>query len=130
MVSVCYSLLTMLLISTLIHLSTHTHTHTHTHTKPPRTVCIHQCCFSPENAQLKLTTSDNRPPLFHSFYSVACYGSRRVVTYHVIPGNPLVEYLVCRSVQDCINMREVLLSLTSTFTDLGEQLASLILPLD
>ncbi|XP_019856845.1 PREDICTED: uncharacterized protein LOC109585286 [Amphimedon queenslandica] len=45
-----------------------------------RTVCIHSCCFSPENAQFQILNYDH----FCSFYSVARHGDRRVVTFHIV----------------------------------------------
>ena len=51
-----------------------------------RTVCIHDCHFSPENAQLQLM----RGVQLHSFFSAAKHGERRVIAYHVIPATEKV----------------------------------------
>ena len=69
-----------------------------------RTVCIHSCCFSPENAQFQIVNYNQ----VCSFYSVARHNGRRVVVFHIIlpPSyssceedikkcNDLVELLKC-----------------------------------
>ena len=72
-----------------------------------RTVCIHSCCFSPENAQFQIVDYNQ----VCSFYSVARHNGRRVVVFHIIlpPSysscekdikkcNDLVELLKCFNV--------------------------------
>ena len=87
-----------------------------------RTVCVHDCRFSPENAQLQLL----RGVQFHSFFSAAKHGTRRVVSYHVIPANPSVELSVRECIQCCSTLGELLTKLSYCFPEVGQHLLRLI----
>ena len=52
-----------------------------------RTVCIHNSCFSPENAQMQLTHTEG----VITFFSVARTDSRKVISFHVVCGSEGVE---------------------------------------
>ena len=87
-----------------------------------RTVCVHDCRFSPENTQLQLS----RGVQFHSFFSAAKHGTRRVVSYHVIPANPSVELSVRECIQCCSTLGELVTKLSYSFPEVGQHLLHLI----
>ena len=90
-----------------------------------RTVCIHDCHFSPENAQLQLM----RGVQLHSFFSAAKHGERRVIAYHVIPATEKVEQTLRQCLVNCTTMRELLTEISYSFPDVGQKILDLISPL-
>jgi hypothetical protein len=72
-----------------------------------RTVSIHSCYISPENAQVQCI--DGSP--FCSFYSAAVCGTRKVVTFHVIPLNQCEEDKITDSITNSTTLNELLLKL-------------------
>ncbi len=95
-----------------------------------RTVSIHSCCFSPENAQLMLQYCPMNG--FHSFFSVArsTEGSgKRVIALNIIPSSFSIEQEVRKSVQECINLNQLLTMLNATYPEIGPKVLSLVTPL-
>lgn len=98
-----------------------------------RTVCIHNSCFSPENAQLQLLPPDNPQSLsddLHTFYSAARHGDRRVAAFHIVPGSESIEADIKRAIVDGGNFLEgVLSSLSDVCPGMANQLKYLLAPL-
>lgn len=90
-----------------------------------RTVCVHGCCFSPENAQLQLQSGCQ----LHTFFSAAKHENRRVCTYHIIPASDEVELTLRNSISKCTTVGNLLTELHCWFPEVGQKLFNLILPL-
>ena len=70
-----------------------------------RTVCIHSCHFSPENAQLQLLGDQQ----LHTFFSAARDGGqRRVVALHLVPGFGGLEERLREGLGGCSTLTELL----------------------
>ena len=98
-----------------------------------RTVCIHSCCFSPDNAQLQLLSLPDEK-LFDGqlfvFFSVAMHGGRKVITFHAIPSSTAAE----TSLKEIITksgdtLGDLLASLSGMFPLLTNKLQHLLTPL-
>lgn len=50
------------------------------------------------------------------------------MAYHVVPGSQLVEELVRRTIGDCWDLRQLLLSFASVFPSVGEKIINLVVP--
>ena len=89
-----------------------------------RTVCVHSCHFSPENAQLQLMQNQQ----VHTFFSAARHGSRRVVALHLVPGAGEVEEGLRRGLGNCSTLRDLLLHLSRVSPSSTEIVKDLIIP--
>ena len=98
-----------------------------------RTVCIHNCCFSPENAQLQLLSLPDEE-LFDGqlfvFFSVARHGERKVITFHAVPNSTVAE----KSLKEAIrksgdSLANLMTSLSGVFPLLTSKLEHLLTPL-
>lgn len=93
------------------------------HYLEPRTVCIHSCHFSPENAQLQLLPHQQ----IHTFFSVARHGTRRVVTLHLVPGSDNLEETLRERLRDCFTLSHLLLQLATIIPSSTDIIRQLIL---
>lgn len=93
----------------------------------PRTVCIHNSCFSPENAQMQL--AHDREVI--SFFSVARTGDRSVVSFHVLCGSERVEDKLRKALEDCTTLGNLLnwLKADDEFKSCSEAIMNLIEPI-
>lgn len=91
---------------------------------PPsnRTVCIHSCCFSPNNAQLQLQESDS----FHTFFSASRHGERRAVVLHILPASTSVEKAVRETAIRCSTLKQLLHQLNSNFPEITSRIFKLV----
>ena len=101
-----------------------------------RSVVIHECRFSPENAQLQLEvnkdtcnpgTSCTYP--FHSFFSSARQGDRKVITYHILPSTSDLEHALREVTQNCDTLGHLLSMLGASFPEIRNAISSFILSL-
>ena len=98
----------------------------HTHTQylsPHRTVCIHSCHFSPENAQLQLLKGHQ----LHTFFSAARHATRRVVSLHLVPGDQEVEERLREALKSCHTLTDLLDHLSQVSPSSTDIMRSLIL---
>lgn len=89
----------------------------------PRTVCIHGCHFSPENAQLQLI----RGAQLHTFFSAARNDSKKVVAFHIIPGTEKVEQTVRQCISKCSTLRDLLFEFSTWFPEVGQTLIDFLI---
>lgn len=91
---------------------------------PHRTVCIHSCHFSPENAQLQLLPDQQ----VHTFFSAARHGARRVVALHLVPGAGEVEETLRERLKNCSSLGDLLHQLSLVTPTSTEIMRELIVP--
>ena len=92
-----------------------------------RTVCIHDCRFSPENAQMQLTHETS----VITFFSVAKNPEHQVVTYHVVCGNDKAETALKESLKCVQTLGDLLQAVQKEdmFQDCVKTVERLVLPL-
>jgi len=101
-----------------------------------RSVVIHECRFSPENAQLQLQVDSNSTRSgssstypFHSFFSSARRGDRRVITYHMLPSTSNLEHALKEITQGCETLGHLLSMLGASFPEIHNAISNFILSL-
>jgi len=73
----------------------------------PRFVGMHHQRFSPPNAQMLLERGAN----IHSFFALAQFDTRQVISYHVFPGNDRVEKELTDLVYNSEDLADVIVGL-------------------
>ena len=81
-------------------------------------------CLSPENAQLKLLDD----VFYHSFFSVACHGDRKVITFHVIPSNEILEHDISHTIGKCNTLQDLIVNLNDVAPLINQKIHYLISP--
>lgn len=92
-----------------------------------RTVCVHDCRFSPENAQMQLTHDTS----VITFFSVARTDQRQVVAYHVVCGTEKAEAALKESLKSVQTLGDLLQALhrEDMFQDCVKTVEQIVLPL-
>ena len=92
-----------------------------------RTVCIHDCRFSPENAQMQLTHETD----VITFFSVAKNQEHQVVAYHVVCGSNEAESALRERLKCAQTLGDLLqvMQKEDTFQDCVKTVQRLVLPL-
>jgi hypothetical protein len=99
-------------------------------TLSPRTVALHDGCFSPENAQFQLLAETTTE--FASFWALAHHvaSNRSVITFHILPTQSEAEVKLRNIVTSAERVREFLEALYLLDTHSAVTLTNIILALD
>jgi len=93
----------------------------------PRSVVIHSCCFSPENAQFQLTEQE-----LCSFYSLARDDStkRVVIVYHILPTSAEKERQLRQINEKSSSVLDLLTNWAQVDMRVARQLGDILLAFD
>lgn len=93
----------------------------------PRSVVIHSCCFSPENAQFQLAEQE-----LCSFFSLARDDStkRAVIVYHVLPASAEKERQLRHVNEKSSTVLDLLTNLAQVDLRVARQISDILLAYD